>query len=324
MTDIQVLLNCLADGRFHSGELLAQALGVTRSAVWKKLKKIESMGLQVDAVRGRGYRLQQPLELLDQARIKQILPDIANDSLGELELFTSIDSTNRYLMQSETLAHGAHVCLAEMQLSGRGRRGRAWVSPFASNLYCSIKWQYDIDPASLSGLSLALGVGLMRVLSTMGCQDIGLKWPNDIYGSGRKMAGILLELSGDVNGSCHVVAGVGLNVRMPAGVAGIDQPWTDLYNMLGAQTPGRNELAAALIGEWMGILRQYPEHGFAVYQQEWNDWDIVKGRPVMLSAANVEKQGIALGVNHEGALLLETSQGTEACHAGEISLRLQA
>lgn len=324
MTDIMVLLNSLSDGRFHSGEQLARTLGMTRAAVWKKLKKLESLGLEVDAVRGKGYRLQQPVELFDELRIKQGLSKSVNDSLARLDVFDSIDSTNRYLMQADAMTGGAHVCLAEMQLSGRGRRGRAWVSPFGCNLYCSIKWQYDIDPISLSGLSLALGVGLMRVLAAAGCRDAGLKWPNDIYWRDKKLAGVLLELSGDVNGSCYVVAGVGLNLRMPASMTGIDQPWTDLYTSLGAQTPGRNQLASALISEWINILRLYPEQGFSVYQPEWNDWDIVKGRPVILSAANFEKQGIAQGVNREGALLLETSHGIETCHAGEISLRVQA
>lgn len=323
MTSTMALLNCLADGRFHSGETLARQLGVTRAAIWKKLKKVEALGLAVDAVRGRGYRLQQPLELLDQNLIRERLPVHINDRLGKLDLFDTIDSTNRYLMKAGEQVAGAHVCLTEMQLDGRGRRGRPWVSPFASNLYCSIKWHYDSAPASLSGLSLALGVGLMRVLSTLACVGIGLKWPNDIYSHNKKMAGILLELSGDVNGPCQVVAGVGVNVRMPSDVDAIDQPWTDLYSILGERTPGRNSLAAGLISEWIEILSTFTKQGFADYRTEWNNWDISKDRMVTLSGMNFEKQGIAQGVNEEGALLLQTDKGVEACHAGEISLRIK-
>jgi BirA family biotin operon repressor/biotin-[acetyl-CoA-carboxylase] ligase len=227
-------------------------------------------------------------------------------------------------MKTVTPQQGAHVCLAEMQSGGRGRRGRQWVSPFASNVYCSIKWQYDIDPVSLSGLSLALGVGLMRVLSATGCDHIGLKWPNDIYWNDKKMAGILLELSGDVNGPCQVVAGMGVNVRMPSTVqSDIDQPWTDLYSILGTHTPGRNTLAAALISEWIDILQCYPQQGFCHYQQEWNNWDIAAGRQVTLSSSTNEIKGIAQGVNNEGALLLDTDNGTKTYHAGEISLRMK-
>jgi len=319
------LLNSLADGQFHSGETLAANMGVTRAAIWKQLKKIEAMGLPIDAVRGKGYRLQQPLELLELKRIRQLLPESSHDRIGKFELFASIDSTNGYLMKEVALQQGAHICFAEMQKSGRGRRGRPWVSPFASNIYCSIKWQYDIDPISLSGLSLALGVGLMRVLAATGGENIGLKWPNDIYWNNKKMAGLLLELSGDVNGPCYVVAGVGVNVRMPARLdTDIDQPWTDLYSLLGPQTPGRNKLAADLIHAWLDILQCYPEQGFSHYQQEWNDWDIVKGRQVVLSTPGREVQGMAQGVNNEGALLLETEKGIESYHAGEISLRISS
>ena len=323
MTSTVALLNCLADGRFHSGETLAAQLGVTRAAIWKRLKKIEAMGLSVDAVRGRGYRLQQPLELLNTDMIRDGLPAHINDSLGGLDLFDTIDSTNRYLMKTDLKVAGAHICLAEMQLEGRGRRGRPWVSPFASNLYCSIKWHYDTAPATLSGLSLALGVGLMRVLSAASCEGVGLKWPNDIYCNDKKMAGILLELSGDVNGPCQVVAGVGVNVRMPSAIEAIDQPWTDLYSILGERTPGRNRLVAGLISEWIEILSAYTEQGFEHYRQEWNSGDITNGRMVTLSAMDFEKQGIAQGVNEEGALLLETDKGIEVCHAGEVSLRIK-
>ena len=319
------LLNCLADGRFHSGEKLAADAGVTRAAIWKQLKKIEAMGLPVDAVRGKGYRLQQPLELLELKRIRQLLPESANDLIGKFELFASIDSTNGYLMKEVASQQGAHICLAEMQSGGRGRRGRQWVSPFASNIYCSIKWQYDTDPISLSGLSLALGVGLMRVLSATGGENVGLKWPNDIYWNDKKMAGILLEMSGDVNGPCSVVAGVGVNVRMPARLkTDIDQPWTDLYSILGPDTPARNQLVADLIREWIDILHCYPEQGFSHYQQEWNDGDIARGRQVVLSTPTSEVQGVAKGVNNEGALLLQTDKGIKTYHAGEISLRISA
>lgn len=323
MTNTMQLLSYLADGQFHSGEILASHLGVTRSAIWKRLKKVEAMGLSVDAVRGRGYRLRQPLEFLDIERIRQLLPDSCNAQMNNLVLFDCIDSTNGYLMRESLSSKGAHVCLAEMQSGGQGRRGRHWVSPFASNIYMSVKWQYDTDPVSLSGLSLALGVGLMRVLTAAGCDDIGLKWPNDIICQGKKIAGILLELKGDVNSSCHVVAGVGVNVRMPEQAdSAIDQPWTDLYRILGMELPGRNKLAAGVIKAWFDVFHDYPVRGFSPYQQEWNQWDIVRERQVTLSTSSYDIEGIAKGVNHEGALLLKVDNTIEAYHAGEISLRI--
>ncbi len=319
------LLTKLADGAFHSGELLARDLGVTRAAIWKQLKKIEAMGLTIDAVRGKGYRLQQPLDLLDIDHIKQLLPARLDAEIAGLELFADIDSTNRYLMQAPQQLTGAMICLAESQRQGRGRRGRQWISPFASNIYLSLKWHYSNGPMLLSGLSLALGVAVMRVLSGYGCEDIGLKWPNDIYWRDRKLGGILVELTGDVSGPCDVVAGLGLNVSMPKDAdSDIEQPWTDLQQIMDAQIPSRNELAAQLIEQLLNVLRDFPDHGFAFYQQEWHRWDIARGKPVCLSSASVEKRGIVQGVNREGALLLDNGHDVETINSGEISLRIQS
>ena len=319
------LLNKLADGAFHSGEVLASELGVTRAAIWKQLKKIEAMGLAVDAIRGKGYRLQQPLDLLDIGKIMQQLPARIDAEIARIELFADIDSTNRYLMNETQQQAGALICLAETQSQGRGRRGRQWISPFASNIYMSLKWQYTSGPMLLSGLSLALGVAVMRVLSHYGCQDIGLKWPNDIFWRDRKLGGILVELAGDVSGPCDVVAGLGMNVRMPEHAdRDIGQPWTDLQHILDTDMPSRNELVARLIEQLLDVLRLYPQQGFAFYQQEWHRWDIARGKPVCLSFPTGEKQGIVQGVDANGALLLDTGQGVEIINSGEISLRIQS
>jgi BirA family biotin operon repressor/biotin-[acetyl-CoA-carboxylase] ligase len=319
------LLNKLADGAFHSGEVLAGELGVTRAAIWKQLKKIEAMGLAVDAIRGKGYRLQQPLDLLDIGKIMQQLPARIDTEIARIELFAGIDSTNRYLMNETQQQAGALICLAEAQSQGRGRRGRQWVSPFASNIYMSLKWQYADGPMLLSGLSLALGVAVMRVLSDYGCQDIGLKWPNDIFWRDRKLGGILVELAGDVSGPCDVVAGLGMNVRMPEDAdRDIGQPWIDLQHILDTDMPSRNELVARLIEQLLDVLCLYPQQGFAFYQQEWHRWDIARGKTVCLSFPTGEKQGIVQGVDANGALLLDTGQGVETINSGEISLRVQS
>jgi len=319
------ILNKLADGHFHSGEVLAAEQGVTRAAIWKQLKKIESLGIAIDSVRGKGYRLQQTLDLLDIEKIRSSLPDNVLTEIEKIELFADIDSTNRYLMDACKTATGVQVCLAESQSHGRGRRGRPWVSPFASNIYLSISWQYTTGPMSLSGLSLALGIAVMRVLSAYVAGNIGLKWPNDIYANGKKLGGILVEFSGDVSGPCQIVAGLGLNVRMPKQWdKDIDQPWIDLHSLAGQQTPGRNRLTAELVKQMIAVLRDYPEHGFAQYQKEWHQWDFVRGKAVELCFPTHKKQGIVKGVNPEGALLLETASGIETFNSGEISLKIQS
>ena len=175
------LLNCLADGAYHSGVELGEAQGVTRTAVWKALGKLEEMGVSLESTKGKGYRIKGGLDLLDR---DFILAHITELSLPVRSLFLlqSIDSTNSYLM---TESHNADpddyiVCMAERQTAGRGRRGRIWHSPYAKNLYISLSFNLPGGVESLDGLSLALGVAVANCLSARGVQDIGLKWPNDI------------------------------------------------------------------------------------------------------------------------------------------------
>lgn len=319
------ILNRLADGAFHSGQSLAVELGISRAAVWKQVKKLREMGIVIDSIRGKGYRLQHALDLLNIEQIETALPETTKARVAQMDLFAEIDSTNRYLMEQSSQSNGAHICLAEAQKNGRGRRGRAWVSPFAGNVYLSIRWQYATGPMSLSGLSLALGVAVMRVLSAYVEEGIGLKWPNDVFANGKKLAGILVEFSGDVSGPCQVVAGLGLNVRMPAPSSKeIDQPWIDLYSLIGDKSPGRNELVAKLITHITEVLHLYPENGFEAYHQEWDKWDIARGLPVHLCFPNLTKKGIVKGVSADGAIVLETVSGLEVFNSGEISLRIQS
>lgn len=319
------ILNKLADGVFHSGELLALELGISRAAVWKQVKKLGDMGLVIDSIRGKGYRLQHALDLLNIEQIEAGLPETTKARVSRMDLFAEVDSTNRYLMEQSGQSNGAHICLAEAQNNGRGRRGRAWVSPFASNVYMSIRWQYATGPMPLSGLSLALGVAVMRVLSGYTEEGVGLKWPNDIFANGKKLAGILVEFSGDVSGPCQVVVGLGLNVRMPAPSSKeIDQPWIDLYSLIGDKCPERNELVAKLITQMVEVLNQYPDNGFEPYHQEWDKWDVIRGLPVNINFPNHTKEGVVKGVNTDGALVLETVSGLEVLNSGEVSLRIKS
>lgn len=327
MTIYLDVLKKLADGRFHSGQVLAADLGISRAAIWKHLRKIEAAGLAVDAVRGKGYCLQEPLELLDAEAIKRQLSKQAQKRLSGLELHPVISSTNRYLLETypEKQYESGYVCIAESQTDGRGRRGRQWVSPFASNIYLSMVWRCADGPAALAGLSLALGVAIMRVLSDFGARDIGLKWPNDIIWQGKKLGGILVEIAGEANGPCVLVAGIGINVKMAYGAGtDIDQPWVDLRHILGDKIPFRMDLVCRTIEQMMDILHDYPQRGFSAYQQEWNKWDVVRGRQVRLSLPNSEKTGVVKGVDTEGALLLDTGKSVERITSGEISLRLQS
>lgn len=315
------IVKTLADGKFHSGEELGALLGVSRAAVWKHLQKLESFGIVLSSVKGRGYCIPAGLDLLDLNVIKT---NLKSTPALNIQIFPQIDSTNSFLMRQDNPA--MQVCFAEFQSAGRGRRGRIWVSPMAQNIYCSIGWGFEGGAAAVEGLSLAVGLAIVRSLKKFGLTGLTLKWPNDVLYQNKKLAGILIEMRGDPAGYCQIVIGVGLNVSMQERQGeSIDQPWAALNSILANQSLApvtRNQLASALLDELMEILQGYHENGFADYQSEWVDVAAYKGQLVELRNGQSLLSGILVGVTESGALQLETQAGLQTYHGGEISLRV--
>lgn len=317
------LLHRLVDGEFRSGEALAAELGVSRAAVWKLVRAWQARGLDIHAVRGRGYRLARPLELLDAAGILAQLDPAVRERIGPIEVLVGTDSTNTRLAQQARLGLPAGAaCLAECQTAGRGRLGRQWVSPYAANLYLSVLWRFALPPGRLAGLSLAVGIAVARALERLGVVGLGLKWPNDVLWGGRKLGGVLLEFGGESEGLSHVVIGVGLNVAMPETAGGdIDQPWTDLATVLGRVAVSRNRLAALALSEIAAACAAFAESALASFRTDWQRWDAVAGRPVRLVWPGHVVEGIARGIADEGELQLDTAEGRHCYAIGELSLR---
>jgi BirA family biotin operon repressor/biotin-[acetyl-CoA-carboxylase] ligase len=320
------LLGHLADGQFHSGESLGKATGVSRMAVCKHLKALRETGVELEVVRGKGYRLPAACELLDQAVILAGLRPATRAALGPVELHLALDSTSSHLRQ--LAAGGAptgSVCMAELQLAGRGRQGREWVSPFGSNLYLSLLWRNELGAAALGGLSLVIGVAVLQSLHALGVAGARLKWPNDVLVDDAKLAGILIEVTGESAGPCAVVIGVGINVRMPAqAAAGIDQPWTDLASQPGACAVSRNRLATLLLDALFTALTGFESSDLEACLREWRRHDALYGRPVLVQVAGKPVRGIARGVDATGALLIEDSAGRQQRFvSGEVSVRAQ-
>lgn len=317
---LRKILDLLADGQLHSGEELGLLLGVSRAAVWKHLQKLEGLGIKLLSVKGRGYCIDGGLDLLD---LKKILEHVHSTLPLKLNLFPQIDSTNTYLMRHENPA--LQVCLAESQSAGRGRRGRVWVSPFAQNIYCSIGWGFEGGVAALEGLSLAVGLAIVRALQHYGITGLELKWPNDVLYQNQKLAGVLIEIAGDPAGYCQVVVGVGINVAMDNEQDNIiSQPWIDLRSILAQQgfpPASRNKLVATLIDEMVLVLNGYEKTGFSGYCAEWQSLNAHAGQVVELRNGNIVCAGVCIGISEGGALVLETAKGREAFHGGEISLR---
>lgn len=326
MERVAELIRLLADGELHSGEALAHRLGMTRAAVWKALRQAQRrLGLDLESMHGRGYRLAAPLELLDPERILNGLSERARGSLTRLEIHQQIDSTNRHLMREAAAgAPSGTICLAERQSAGQGRRGRPWVSPFGANLYLSILWRFQVGPASLGGLSLVAGAVLADLLRRNGVRDLMLKWPNDLLWQRRKLGGILIEVSGETQGPCALVLGVGINLRMPRDQGrAIDQPWADLNDALGGLSYSRNLLAAQAIDALIEGLDDFGREGLTPYLRLWDEFDALRGERVDLQLGDRTISGVMSGIAPDGALRLVTPAGEQVFHAGEVSLRTE-
>lgn len=318
------LLAIISDGEWHSGEEIGLSLGVSRSAVWKSLTAFVDAGIEVESRKGRGYRLQGGLELLDEQLIRGYLAPSVNDRFPLIEIHGALDSTNRRAMDHALAGTTGLVCLAESQIAGRGRRGRNWVSPFGRNLYMSVVWEFECGAGGLEGLSLAVAVAVARALGELGINSTTLKWPNDLMVEGAKLGGILIELSGDLVGPCKVVIGIGINCEMSdkAGI-NIDQDWTDLARVAGPRPVLRNELAALVLSQLVAALNRFADRGFADFQAEWESIDALRDRDVCLIAGDRTIIGKAAGITPRGALKLITDQGEQEFSGGELSLRVR-
>lgn len=324
-TELLALVDALAPGGWLSGETLAANAGVTRAALAKRIAHLRAWGLALETRPGLGYRLAQPLERLDGAALQRALAPAVRARLRRLEVVARTDSTNLRLLEADP-GNDPQALFAEAQTAGRGRRGRAWTSPFGANLYFSLAWTFPAWPPALSALSLAVGIACARGLRALGADELMLKWPNDLRLGARKLGGVLIEQRGEAGGPCRVVVGVGLNVAMSAEqAAAIDQPWTALDPELAARgrtPPLRNALAAALLDALATALAEFEEHGFAPFLADWSRFDATADQPVRIESADGGFEGIARGIDEAGALVVEAQGRRHHLHSGEVSLRI--
>ena len=316
----ETLIAVLADGRFHSGETLAASAGVTRGAIWKQVAKLAALGIEVERVPGRGYRILGGLDLLDADAVRAALPADIRDTVDALEVRRTIASTNAHLMEHAGTGR-CEVCLAEHQSAGRGRMGRRWVSPFGANLYLSVAWTFDAVPPGIQALALAAAVAVAEALDPDRAHGVRIKWPNDLVVGERKLGGVLVELRGEPPGRSRAVVGIGINLRMPASAApAIDQPWIDLA-ALGLVPTLRSVLAASVVAAEIAMLARFAREGFAPFRERWQARDALRGREVRVTSADGEQLGVARGIDRDGALEFETGSGPRRVLAGEVSVR---
>jgi BirA family biotin operon repressor/biotin-[acetyl-CoA-carboxylase] ligase len=315
------LIALLADGDFHSGQELGQKLGVSRAAVWKRLQRLQELGLELERLRGKGYRVPGGLDLLDADRIR--LGMDAHAQSVPVDLVEMTGSTNTDLLdQLRTGVDTPRALVTEYQHGGRGRRSRSWLSPYGRSLYLSLAWPFSGGAAQLEGLSLTVGTVLAEQLVSEGLHGVGLKWPNDVLVDGHKLAGILIELAGDVDGPCTAVIGIGVNGNL-AGISGdaIDQSWTDLRRELGL-TPDRNRLLAGILSELALTLPIFASNGFRAMKDRWRRFDLARHRAVSIEVGEQTYHGRAEDVTDTGALVVNMNDEYRHFHGGEVSLTL--
>ena len=313
------LLEHLQDGCAHSGEEIAKRLGVTRTAVWNHVKRLQAEGVAIHAISGKGYRIPGGYEFLNHAAIEAALSDASRQAISAMHLERVTDSTNQRLLDliGGSDIHGV-AWLAEYQTRGRGRRGGNWLAPPGSGLCLSFGWRFDAPPSSISALSLVVGIAVVRALGRLGASNVALKWPNDIYHADRKLAGILIEMRSEFGGPCTVAIGIGLNVALsPDAHARINESVTDV-SAASDFTASRNLAAAAILDELILILQDFSVSGFDPYRSQWQRHDYLADRRIRLELPERVVHGVARGVAADGTLLVEHDGITEAFLAGHI------
>ena len=319
------VLRHLSDLHFTQTEFLAGVAGLAPTGIDQAIMTLGELGVAIESEPRLGYRLRQPFDLIDVADVAAAMTRDARNAF-DVHLTDVTGSTNSDLMQDAEHLPTGRVLATELQIAGRGRRGRAWTATLGGSLTCSILWRFARGASSLSGLSLAVGLAAVRAVERRGAAGVMLKWPNDLVamrnGAWSKLGGILIEITGEANGPSSAVIGIGLNVALGPAVTGVDQAATDLATLGGRES--RNRLLGTLLEELLVVLRAFEASGFAPLVSEWNARHAFHGRPVVVSGdGNATYNGTAAGVDPSGALLLRTRNGLERAFSGELSLRLE-
>lgn len=309
----RAIIKKLSTKHFVSGENLAAELGITRSAISKQIETLNQYGVSVFSVKGKGYKLEKPISLIDEQQLKS---KIARRCF----YFDELASTNAYMLTHASELEAGDLCVAEYQSAGRGRRGRTWVSPYAGHLYFSIFWIFPGGMNQAMGLSLIVGCSLIKALADFGVTNLGLKWPNDLYLDGKKLAGVLVEMTGQADSECRVVIGIGLNISMSAAEGDrIDRPWADLSQV--TTRLDKTLLMVSIYRQLIADLQLFDKQGLAAFYDRWQQDDLFINQQVQLQLGDKQVSGTYLGIDDQGAALLKTPTGKQAFFGGEISLR---
>ena len=297
------VVKLLSDGEFHDGTSIGDRLGITRTAVWKVIKRLESYHVPIQSVKGKGYALKAPLTLLNKAQINKHLTHKII-----IDLFEQVDSTNEYL-KDFCSGNKIRACLSEYQTHGRARMQRQWHSPFGQNIYLSLLYPLQKDISELNGLSLVIALSACKAIeqSSTSPLDLKVKWPNDIVYNKQKLGGSLVEIQAESYGFCYLIIGIGLNINMQqATKQSINQAWTSLLAQTGKHQD-RNPICAALINQLLADIELFMSMGLKPFLNQWTQRDTLFGQNIQVKVGDKVFKGKAQGINEHGQLLLKIS-----------------
>lgn len=316
------ILKALRRGGYLSGEDLAKSLGITRTAIWKYIRNLRQKGYQIHSSPRLGYRLEQAPDLLTPEEIQtDLATKIFGQSIHYLEEVTSTQDEARRLAESGA-AEGTLV-VAEAQVAGRGRRGRHWMSPPRTGIYLSVILRPHLEPFNIAQIPIVVGIAVCQSIAEISALQPRIKWPNDVLVGGKKVAGILVEMSAEPERVHYVILGIGINVNPPASTFpnSLQPSATSLAEAAG-QLVSRRMLVQTLLGNLEALYDEFKLTGFQALRERWRRWDKTIHSWVQIEDASGSFVGYALDIDKDGALIVKDGEGVvRRVLAGDATLK---
>lgn len=326
LATIQQILCLLSHGEIVSGQVIGEALQMSRTAIWKYIQLMQEVAhIDLKVIPNKGYQLAVPYIALDPDAIKNNLSTTISSTLEQIQCHTSIGSTNQAMLEQIDISTPQHIlCLSEMQTAGIGRRGETWQSPFGYNLYLSLLWSFNQPLQLLIGLSILLAIVTADTLKDLGLGDgLQIKWPNDLFYHDKKLGGILLETRSQQGGLTSCVMSLGLNGYLPTYTQmNISQQATSYFDITG-QAFNRNQFTVAWLNRLIPALEQFVLHGLKPLMARWQHYDLYYQQPIKVELDDQVIKGMGMGISQEGQLQVQPedqAQPIQSFHAHQARI----
>lgn len=309
-----------ADG-YISGQELCNRFGVSRTAVWKAINQLKEAGYEIEAQQNKGYRLMAAPDLMTEAEIKSLMHTewVAKEVL----YFDTIDSTNTKAQElAEKGYQSGTLVVADKQESGKGRRGRSWVSPSGTGIFMTLMIKPDINPNNASMLTLVAALAVAKAITSVTGEEAMIKWPNDIVVNGKKVCGILTEMNAQFDYINHIVVGIGINVHNESFPEEISQ----MASSLMIEAGGKRFHRAQIIAETMSYFEQYYDtflktQDLSALVREYDELLVNRNKSVRVLDPKEPFDGKAMGITPKGELIVDTWESRKLVSSGEVSVR---